>query len=69
MSRSYNDHGKNYYIHEDFKVEAREKQRSMNKRLLDELKKLDVEDEEAIESIEAKTLGEEKIKVDPWRYY
>ena len=40
----------------------------MNKRLLDELKKLDVEDEEAIEIIEAKTLGEEKIKVDPWRY-
>ena len=68
MSRSYNDHGKSYYIHESFKEEAHQKLRSINRRLIDNLKNVDVEDEEAIEEVEAKTLGEEKSKVDPWRY-
>ena len=42
--------------------------RAMNKRLIDELEKTDLEDEELIENAEAKVLGEENKKTDPWIY-
>lgn len=71
MSRSYNDHGKNWYLSfptRSFKDYIHMKRRAMNKRLIDELEKTDLEDEELIENAEAKVLGEESKKTDPWIY-
>lgn len=71
MSRSYNDHGKSWYLSiptRSFKDDIHTKRRAMDKRLIDELEKTDLENEEAIEDAEAKVLGEEKKKTDPWIY-
>lgn len=71
MSRSYNDHEKSWYLSfstRSFKDDIHTKRRAMDKRLIDELEKTDLEDEEAIEDAEAKVLGEEKKKTDPWIY-
>lgn len=71
MSRSYNDHGKSWYLPiptRSFKDDVHMKRRAMNKRLIDELEKTDLEDEELIENAEARVLGEEKKKTEPWTY-
>ena len=71
MSRSHNDHGKSWYFSfstRSFKDYIHMKIRAMNKRLIDELEKTDLEDEELIENAEAKVLGEENKKTDPWIY-